>query len=129
MTTEQIFFTGAGITVTRTRVVVGSKTFALANVTSVSRGKSETNRTVGILPGALLLLGGLGGLLSGDVLWGLLAVVLGIAWGIVVFFLIPIQHLVRLRSSGGEFSVCHSPNRELVERIIGAINQAIVARG
>ena len=48
-TPETTYYQDGSITVTNARAVLGSKTYAMANITSVSMGEIPANRTVGIV--------------------------------------------------------------------------------
>jgi len=111
--------------------VSGSQTYAMSGVTSVGAGTeypSKKGPILAILFGAFIALCGLISIAKG----GIVALVIGagiIALG--VFSLkkkLPI-HSVLLRSASGEQKATSSTDVNLIQRIISALNQAIVLRG
>jgi hypothetical protein len=148
---EATLYQSPSVQVTTARLIIGPKTYAMANITSVTIVQEAPDTSgpiwlsVGGLgavvlaccPGALAL-----GLFSGPSedygtgaiciltaagmgLAGLLALTGAIALG---RSLKP-TFLVRIGSASGEVSVLADKNRELVECIVRAINEAIVRRG
>jgi uncharacterized membrane protein len=127
--------------VTRTRVVIGSQTFAIANITSVNIARVDDNSLVPpgcMIAGALLVLVGIVMLLSGAmwdarqlpnygslVLVGALMFLGGwklaqgnkTKWSLV------------LRTSGSEMRVLTSPDKDLIGKAAEAVSTAMIARG
>lgn len=119
MAGEQTFFSENGVTVTQARFVVPNQTFAMSGVTSVSArttAPSKTGPIVLILIGIPLLVAfGL----------GLLLIIGGIVW---LTQLKP-TYTVVLTSASGQASAYTSRDQELIQRIVAAVTDAIVARG
>jgi membrane-bound ClpP family serine protease len=116
-----------GVTVTTARIVTPKKTYALANVSSVSLKSRHPHSTAGlllILLGLIVLVVGASmGSTGGGLLFGGALFVLGI-------ILLCIQEfVVVLRAAGGESDAYESTNRQFAHGITQAIEQAIVARG
>lgn len=116
-----------GVTVTTARIITPQKTYALANVSSVTLNSRHPHSTAGlflILLGLLVLVVGAsmgstgGGLLLGGALF-----VLGI------ILVCSQKFVVVVRAAGGEYDTYASTNREFTRQVTQAIEQAIVARG
>lgn len=125
---EHIFFEDKSVKVTNARAIVSGKTYAMANITSVSVFTEPARRNgCGV---ALIVLGALFCLflfyketLSVGVM-GVLAIIFGLMLrGTREKF------FVRLTSSSGEANVLESHDRGYIERVVAAVNEAIVNRG
>lgn len=128
VTDEKSFFQYEDVTVTNTRFMVGAQTFAMSNITSVQTLKQDPKRfwpTVFIILGGLYALAALGSDNAGGAVVGLLFAGAGVAWWLKVK---PMFH-VMLRTSGGENKALSSEQREYIEKVVRALNEAIVARG
>jgi len=123
MTEETSFYNGNGVTVTNTRVVVPSQTYAMSNVTSVRFAEIKPNRwfPVGaILLGFILAAGGKGSI------WHFLVLMLP---GIIWLALQKTMFAVALSTAAAESRVLRSRDRAFIESVVEAINKAIVSRG
>jgi uncharacterized membrane protein YjjP (DUF1212 family) len=79
---EVIYYQDGDVTITNTRAVLGTKTYAMTNITSVSMETMPANRTRGeliVLLGLLAIIGGAIGNQDGVAILGLIALVPGIA--------------------------------------------------
>jgi hypothetical protein len=123
MADEKVFLNEAGITVTQARFVVPAQTFAMSGVTSVLALKSDPKRTGPIVLGVL----GLITLMAGKM--GILVALLLIAGAVAWWMALKTTYIVKLRTSGGESNAYSSKDKELVDRIISALNESIIARG
>jgi hypothetical protein len=113
------------VTVTTTRVIIGTTTYALRNITSVKPIKTR-NPIFGIL----VLLAGLAllrsALSTGDIVAGGLFGVMGA--GLVacaIWLLKPVYHIL-IASASGEAKALTSRERAYVQRIVDSVNDAIV---
>lgn len=126
---EKVYFSDGAITVTSARAVLAGKTYAMANVTSVSLRVVQ----------------------SSALSWGVLLIVVGILLIVTVFtaaaparvaalgaILVVVGVLlakarpmciVRLGSASGEADALQSIDRPYLNQIIDAVNKAIVERG
>lgn len=118
----------SGVRVTDKRVILGSTTYSLANITSVSTTVERPGLTGPILfivIGLLVLIGGLGGRgNAGIVVFGALIAALGVIW---YRGCRPVWHL-RIASASGESTPLKSRNQQWISGIAQAINEAIIHR-
>lgn len=126
---EKVFMPNTGgVSVTNTRLVVFNKTYALANVSSVSLEKRNPHHFAGILLivfGIFATIGGIGDP-SGNGGW-LLGGVAGLIIGVLLVRLK--EYIVRLRTAGGESDALKTSNREFARQVVQATEEAIVSRG
>lgn len=128
MTSQEIvYFEEGGVTVTNARAVMGGKTFAMVNITSVAMHEKPPNQLWAIL---FLLSGILGTLLffaeqyvCGG--FGLFLIVIAI----LMFRSSKTSYSVAVGSAGGETQALTSTDKDLINRIVIAMNEAIINRG
>ena len=125
---EETFYSRGNIHITNARAVLGGKTYAMANITSVAMAKRPANRTLGIVVALVgIILAACGGI--GDTsLWIILGV-LALLTGIVMAVITKPSYIVRLGSASGESDALSSKDQEYIREIVGAVNEAIVRRG
>ncbi len=129
---EHTFLEEGRIAVTNARFVVGSKTYPIANISSVTRGRDRSAKDVAIGLAVVLLCALVLCIVSGLVyqiqlaFWTVLAL---FALSTFAGFNVPVQHIVLIRTAGVEAKALSSPDSLLVDRIIKALNDAIIARG
>ena len=126
---EVTYYEGSSVRVTNARAILGAKTYAMANITSVAIGKQSANRTPGVIIALIGLIitgiiaasdGGGGGIAIG---------VIVLIVGIVVAVLAKNTYIVRIGSASGEADALVSTNKEYINKIVSAMNEAIVQRG
>jgi hypothetical protein len=128
---ETTYYQDSTVTISNSRAVLGAKTYAMVNITSVSMGEKPANRTPGI---ALALIGlaiaactgSMGGNSAGGGIG--IGVVLIIA-GIALAAIVKPSYIVRIGSAGGESDALVSNNREYIQKLVSAVNEAIIKRG
>lgn len=119
---ETQFYQDGTVTVTQSRFVTQSKTYAMRNISSVHIFEIEKNRVTPII----MILIGLPFLFSGDVFWiGLIIITLGILW----LFTIKNEYAVRISTNAGEANSIISKDRIYIQKIVDALNDAIIYRG
>lgn len=117
---EQTFFQHEDVLVTNTRFVNSGQTYAMSNVTSVKGFEQKPKR-----------------------FWGIVILVIGL--GIGTDFLLPglliaapaayylykqkTKFHVMLATASGEVSALSTYQREYLDKVVSAVNQAIIARG
>jgi hypothetical protein len=118
---ETTFFQYEDVRVTNARFVVGSQTFALSNITSVKSYEQSPNRLwpiAFVIVGVIVVMGGAAPV-------GLLFLAIGGVW----WYLQKSLFQVRLATAGGETTALESEQRDYIQKIVEALNAAIVARG
>ncbi len=119
---EVTFYQDVNVTVTQSRYVTNSKTYAMRNISSVHIFeiiKSKTLPIVMIIFGVLMLFSD-----SSRVL-GLIL----LAIGILILALIKNEFSVRISTNSGEVNSIVSKDRSYILTIVNALNDAIVHRG
>lgn len=117
---ETIFFENEGVRVTNSRFIVDGQTFAMNNITSVKPLEQKPSR---ILPILLLVLGALPAV--NGVFGGLVLSAIGVAW---LAMQKTVYH-VMLHTSGGETSALKTYQKDYLQKVVTALNNAIVHRG
>lgn len=125
---EKIFLQEGNITVTNSRFIVPSQTYAMSGITSVKlaeKNPSKAGPIIFIVTGLLFWLGmGAGG--EGFVA-GIIFALPGIIW-LIKMLLNPV-HIVTLTVSSGEVKALESKDRTLIVKVVNALNEAIIYRG
>ena len=126
---EKTFFEYEDVKVTNARFITGSQTFAMSNITSVKAFEKKTKRLLGIL--ALII--GLSVAIQSQVLGMpieslLIGILIAAAAGLYLYMQKTIFH-VMLSTSSGESSALKTYQRDYLDKIVSALNNAIVHRG
>lgn len=119
---EKVFYQDSQVQVTQSRFVARSRTFAMRNISSVSIFKKEKSRfleIVMIIAGLICLFN------TSSLVFGLLLIVAAV----LLLFLLKNEYTVRISSNSGESDGFISTDKELVEKIVDAVNEAIIFRG
>lgn len=121
-TGETTFYKDINVIVTQSRYVTQSKTYAMRNISSVHVFeiiKSRRFPLILIVIGILLLF-------SGDtrIVGTIFAVI-----GAVILFLTKNEYTVRISTNSGEANSIISKDKIYIQKIVNALNQAIIHRG
>ncbi|WP_343533256.1 DUF6232 family protein [Pedobacter sp.] len=119
---ETQFYKDSKVTVTQSRYVTDSKTYAMRNISSVHVFEIVKNRS---LPIAMIIIGGL--MLLGDGIRVAGGVILLI--GILILVLIKNEYAVRISTNSGEANSIVSRDKIYIQKIVDALNDAIIHRG
>jgi hypothetical protein len=129
MAEEVTIYRDANIHVTNLRAILENKTYAMANVTSVSLYTQAANKTPSVILIALGVFFSLPGFgaseLRGCLPLGLIIAGVGVLW----FFLAKDIHWVRIGSASGETNALSSRDLGYIVHIVNAMNEAFVRRG
>ena len=117
---ETEFFRYEDVSVTNSRFIVASQTFAMSNITSVKASVDKPNRAGPII---FIVIGVLA--LAGKPEFGLALMAIGVVW----WFLQKTYYHVALTTAGGETKALTSTQREYIDKVVHALNDAIVHRG
>ena len=119
---EKIFYQDSEVTVTQDRFVVGSETYAIENISSVSNFeivKSKNGPSMLMALGAILLVP------SGMRILGGVLVIIGFLW----LFSVKNEYAVRISMNAGEINSVVSKNRDYIQKIVDALHEAVIFRG
>ena len=117
---EKVFFEYDDVKVNNARFVSGGQTYAMSNITSVKSTEKKPSRLGGIL---VLLVGGFIGVNN-----ALIGLLIAAAAGFYLYKQKTTYHVI-LATSGGETSALTTYQLEYLQRVIGALNEAIIHRG
>ncbi len=123
MEIEKIFYQDANVLVTQSRIVAFGKTYAMRNISSV--GMSENSKLFLKIASTIMLVFALIILYLRDYWMGIAA--LGIA--IIILFNARNEYVMIISSNSGDNNALSSKNRDYIQSVIDAINEAIVHRG
>ena len=118
--TEKTFFEYESVKITNARFVVDGQTFAMSNVTSVNPLEQPPKRLIGIV----LLVVGLFALFE-NAFFGVPVIAVALYY---LYKQRAVYH-VMLRTSGGETKALTTYQRDYLDKVIAALNEAIVYRG
>ncbi|WES96264.1 DUF6232 family protein [Chryseobacterium arthrosphaerae] len=119
---ETIFYNDNFVIVTQSRFVAQSKTYAMRNISSVHVFEIIKSRTRSVL----FIILGLPFLFSKDIFWvGIIILLLGIWW----LFSIKNEYAVRISTNSGEANSIISKDRNYIQKVVNALNNAIIHRG
>ncbi len=127
---EKVFLDQESVKVTTSRAVIGSRTYAMSNITSVSVRRKKSRNCLAsslLFIGLLSLLGSLVSIADGTYPWSWF-IVSALLIGAAIFLFRPIYEL-RLASASGEISALQSTKRESVQAVALAVESAIIRRG
>jgi hypothetical protein len=119
---EVVFYQDQQVTVTQARFISQGKTYAMSNISSVSLYEIKRSRGLEVL----MIIAGLSMLaVDGARMFGLVTLMIAIA----LFFLLKNSYSVRIQSTSGEADGLISKDSEYVNKIVSAVNEAIIFRG
>ena len=125
---ERVFLQEGHVSVSSARFVVGAQTYPMANVSSVKAFASPPNVTLQVL----MLLAAIVWTISilarsawGELFFSVALLVLGI----VLLKVAKTTHPVALTTSAGEVRPVSAYDKAYIDRIVAALNQAVVSRG
>lgn len=119
---EKVFYQDKNVTVTQSRFIANGKTFAMRNISSVTNYRIEAGKGFAyfmIFIGFLFLFAD-----SFRVFGGIMIVI-----GILVIVIQKDTYAVRISSNSGEANALESPDEPYIQKIVDAVNQAMVHRG
>lgn len=144
MSQEKVYYQDSNVTITNARAILSGKTYAMANITSVSATVRPPNRLWAIVfagSGLCCIMAGLAtslfevyavGLESAGVGGGVVGLVLGgigVAIGVLMWIATKAFYRVTVGSASGEVHALESHDKEYVQKLVAAMNQAIIERG
>ena len=131
MTEEKVIYEQGDIRITNLRAIFGNKTYAISNITSVTK-KEKTNLSA-FLPVAIIVVGiafisfaFFNQIINWTAIWFGVLMVVG---GYFVAMLLKTEYFVQIGSASGEEQAYKSKSIVKVTDIVRAINQAIIEQG
>ncbi|MFT3918151.1 DUF6232 family protein [Cloacibacterium sp.] len=119
---ETTFYQDATVTVTQSRFVTHSKTYAMRNISSVHIFEIVKSKVIPII----LIILGLPMLLSKEaIFYGIVTILIGVLW--LIFN--KNEYAVRISTNAGEANSIVSKNKAYIQKIVNALNEAIIHRG
>ena len=118
---EKVFLKDNNVTVTQARYIANGKTYTMRNISSVSLftlKSSYTLETILIVVGVILLIAGtyiVGGILG--------------AIGVTLMVIKKDEYAVRISTNSGETNSLTSKDKDYIQKIVDALNDAIIHRG
>jgi hypothetical protein len=130
---ELTLYSDGGAMVTSTRFVVGTTTYAMSQITSVTTVAIPKSTRLLIWGMVVALCGvscvGIGATSSsGPSTLGILQLLVGAAMIAAYVFVLKAQYAVSIGTSGGQVQALVSTDKTMVAKIAGALTQAIVMR-
>lgn len=119
---EMLFYQDMNVTVTQSRYITNSRTYVMSNISSVHVFEIVKNRTLPIIMAFLGIM-----MLGSNNLKEIGAVIALI--GIVCLLIIKNDFAVRISTNSGEANSIVSRDKIYIEKIVNALNEAIVHRG
>lgn len=122
---EKEFYRSGNVSISNSRFIVGTTTYAMNGVTSVKRGQNEPSKVAPVVAGlvGVIMVFAASTLLFKGI--GVLIVLACIAW----FKTLKTEYLVFLNSSSGESQALASTDKEYIDHVIHNLNEAIIYRG
>lgn len=117
---EELVFEEGNVKVTNARFVVSGQTYAMNGVTSVRQFEKKPNRVLPIVIGIIGLATFAGTVIGAFIL-------LGIA--VAVWMAMKTEYSVLLSTAGGEARALSSKDQAYINRVVAALNEAIIKRG
>ncbi|MBU0493907.1 MAG: hypothetical protein KKA73_09035 [Chloroflexi bacterium] len=130
---ETVYYQDSQVRVTNARIVVGATTYALGQISSVSLKLKPANRTAGaIVMVAGIIIGSCVGMLAGQGNQMSVALLIGgviVAVGLVAILTAKDKYTMVLVSSSGEMKALVHADKTYVQKVVDAVNTAIIGRG
>lgn len=120
--TEKIFYNDEDVTITQSRYVTNTKTYAMRNISSVAIFEVSQNYSLQII----LLLLGLVMLVVEDV-----RIIATIIIAISIYWIIKTKgkYAVRISTNAGETNSIVHTDKIYVKKVVNALNEAMIYRG
>ena len=130
--TETTYYQDNRVHITNARAIIDSKTYAMANISSVNFLKQSPKLLwplfflgigiLGAITGIIMLVNDSG---SGCLGFSIVLIIIGGA----MLALNKTQYYVVIGSASGETQALKAPDQAYVRKIVGAMNEAIIKRG
>lgn len=123
-----LFQDGSVVTITTARAVLLGTTYAMANITSVRAFEEKVEIGLAAILGLCgFMLGAI--IIMNDSGFGWVLLLAGAAFGAWAYSKRKSKHWVRIATSGAEANAVCSLDKAWTDRVVQALNDAIIARG
>lgn len=124
---EIVYYQQGTVTITDKRAVLGEKTYALSNITTVSKATKPPSGTVGL---AIIAFGlAVGFCVMQNSRWGGIFIMAVTALPALYYmFTAKPSYTVRIGSASGEADALESKDEDHIQAIVNAMNKAIIER-
>lgn len=119
------FYKNGNVSITNARFMVNTTTYAMNGVTSVKRKQIEPSQQGPIIVGIVGLIMIFTSSIMATQLFGIFLIIIAVIW----FRSKKTTYIVLLNSSSGETQALSSTNKNYIDEVINALNQAIIYRG
>jgi len=119
---EKVFYQDANVTITQSRFVSSSTTYAMRNISSVTTYHIQKSRFWQI---AIIIIGVMCLLAEDSRIFGVIMICIGA----LALYLTKDEYSVRIHSNSGESDGFISNDRSLIQKMVNAVNEAVVYRG
>jgi hypothetical protein len=120
---EKVFHNDANVIVTQSRFIASGRTYTMRNISSVTVSTVEKDKKLQI---ALLVVGCLMALTGGGVQIAGFVIALG---ALIWLLTMKNNYAVRISTNAGESNSLTSADKAYVQKIVNAVNEAIIHRG
>jgi hypothetical protein len=133
-TSETIYYSDADVKITNARAVLTDKTYSISNITSVVAGQKPGNGMPGcavMVVGVLIAAGVFefrDPMVGSNLLLELISALV-ITTGFWLLLTVKPVYVVKIGSASGEKDALVSADRQYIQRVVAAINEAIIKRG
>ncbi len=130
MTEEKVIYEQGNIKITNMRAIFGDKTYAISNITSVT--KKEKTNLFAFLPVGIIVFGLAFMIFAffNHVNWAMILFgVFMVVGGYFVAMLLKTEYFVQIGSASGEEQAYKSKSIAKVTEIVKAVNQAMIQQG
>ena len=128
---DVVIYENGSVKITRAVAVLGGKTYAMANISSVSMTTIRAQKEIPVvmsISGGLIILSGFFSISMKEVggCWvvGIILLAVGLLW----LSQSTDKYAVKLSSNSGEVNALTSESKYEVEKIVAALNEAMIAR-
>ncbi len=129
MPDEQTFYSDdVGVRITNTRAIFNKTTYAMANISSIRTEETPPKRAGAIWTifiGVILFIIGLRVDIVGLTIAGVIILLLGILW----VWKASGEYHIMITSASGETSALESKDKGYIDKVVQAMNEAIIHRG
>ncbi len=122
-TEEKVFYQDDNVLVTQSRFTVGSETYAMRNISSVTNFEIKKSK---IFPFLVMFIGFMLIFVGEEFYVGGIMALVGFIWLLIVM---RNDFAVKISTNAGEPNTLISKNKKYIQEVVDAVNEAIIYRG